>query len=246
MSSQRGAGRTHAAGWLFVAFVASCAAAASGATTAPAPTPGATSNAGPEIALASDAGGDASCGEPRCCAHGALVDPHRGFVRCLTAGEVADLGGPRDAGSSDAGDAGSSDAGDAGSSDAGDAGSSDAGDAGDAGNAAPPGSPATAEVKTIKLQGGEIPKHEKTVAALMTGVAKCVTEHGGLTAKAGSLKLELLVRARGKAEGVEVRELKGAGPEAATCIRSFVRGRTIGTPTSDPVGVTVQIDLKKK
>jgi hypothetical protein len=236
----RGGGRASIATWLFIAFAASCAAAASGAPTVAAsgpsePPPG-VAPLEPASALAHDGG--AACGEPSCCPHGALVDPHRGFVRCLAAGEDAGPGAPRDAG-----DAGSSDAGDAG-----DAGSSDAGDAGsgDAGDAAPAGVPAVAEVKTIKLQGGEIPKHEKTIGALMAGVAKCVSEHGGLTAKAGSLKLELLVRARGKAEGVEVRELKGAGAAAATCVRTHVRGRTIGTPTSDPVGVTVQIELKKK
>jgi hypothetical protein len=217
----RGGGRASIATWLFIAFAASCAAAASGAPTVAAsgpsePPPG-VAPLEPASALAHDGG--AACGEPSCCPHGALVDPHRGFVRCLAAGEDAGPGAPRDAG-----DAGS----------------------GDAGDAAPAGVPAVAEVKTIKLQGGEIPKHEKTIGALMAGVAKCVSEHGGLTAKAGSLKLELLVRARGKAEGVEVRELKGAGAAAATCVRTHVRGRTIGTPTSDPVGVTVQIELKKK
>jgi len=204
------------------------------------------------------------------CPYGALEDPHRGFVRCLSQGEKS----PFDpgAGSPDAGDGGSPSPapGNTGTAAPG-AGSSapatppDGGapDAGPAPTAAPnassapaptaspsappppPGPPPSVEMKAPKFENGDVPKAEKNLTGkkVLEAIAKCVADNGGLTAKTATLKVEFLVRARGKAEGVEVKPT-GVSEEAAKCVRAFLKNRSMGTPTADPTGVTVVYTLK--
>ncbi|MBK8253496.1 MAG: hypothetical protein IPK82_12620 [Polyangiaceae bacterium] len=195
------------------------------------------------------------------CPHGALEDPHRGFIRCLAPGEKSpfapvesDAGAdsaPADSGSSDSGssDSGSSDSGtpdsgtpDSGTPDSGtpDSGSSDAGP-----EPVRPGPVPVVEMKAPKFENGDVPNAEKNLSGkkVLDGIAKCVSDAGGLTAKTGTLKVELLVRVRGKAEGVEVTPT-GVPEAGAKCVRNFLKNRTVGVPSADPVGVTVIYQLK--
>jgi len=100
-------------------------------------------------------------------------------------------------------------------------------------------------MKTPKFESGDVPKAEKALSStkLLDAIGKCVGDAGGLTGKTGSLKVEILVRLRGKAEGVEVTPT-GVSQEAAKCVRVLFKNRVIGTPSSDPVGVTVVYSLK--
>lgn len=190
------------------------------------------------------------------CPYGTLEDPHRGFVRCLAQGEKSPIAaGGADAGAdADAGDGASPDGGSSGAQGAPDGGAptADAGAEGDA--AAPDAGPPAAkgpgpipvvEMKPPKFENGEAPNAEKNLSSkkVLEAIAKCVSDAGGLTAKTGSLKVELLVRARGKAEGVEVKP-QGVSEEAAKCVRTFLKNRSIGIPTADPTGVTVVYNLK--
>lgn len=193
------------------------------------------------------------------CPYGALEDPHRGFVRCLSQGEKS----PFDPGSPDAGDGGSpapTPTGTAGPTTPPDGGAPDAGPAptatADAGSAPtptasasapppPPGPPPSVEMKAPKFENGDVPKAEKNLTGkkVLEAIAKCVADNGGLTAKTATLKVEFLVRARGKAEGVEVKPT-GVSEEAAKCVRAFLKNRSMGTPTADPTGVTAVYTLK--
>ncbi len=167
-----------------------------------------------------DAGPD---GGPRC-PYGELNDPHRGFVRCLLPDE-------RDAGWLPP---------------------PPQGPQGDAPPAEPPkaeppkaaGAPPAVEIGAPKFENGEVTKVEKSLGKHAAEIGKCVAEHGGLTGEAGSLKVQFLVRARGRAEGVEVLAAKGISAEASACVRQVLKNKAIGAPTSDPVGVTVIITLK--
>lgn len=192
------------------------------------------------------------------CPYGALSDPHRGFVRCLAQGERSPVaGGEADAGADagpDAGDGASPDGGSGGDASAPDGGAATA-DAGAGADAAAPdaGPPAAkgpgptplVEIKSPKFENGDVPNVEKNLSSkkVLDAVAKCVSDAGGLTAKTGSLKVEFLVRARGKAEGVEVKP-QGVPEEAAKCVRTFLKNRSVGTPTADPTGVTILFNLK--
>lgn len=214
------------------------------------------------------------------CPHGALEDPHRGFVRCLGPGEKSPFSPTNDPKPPPAPDGGTgNDAGppgaDGGSSspdggtgnDAGPPnnsppagtqappgapppappGSDGAKDAGAPPDPPKPGPPPTVEMKAPKFENGDVPKAEKNLSGkkVLEGIAKCVSEGGGVTGKggAGSLKVSFLVRAQGKAEGVEV-EPTGVPAEAAKCVRALIKNRSVGTPTADPVGVTVVYSLK--
>jgi hypothetical protein len=52
------------------------------------------------------------------------------------------------------------------------------------------------------------------------------------------------VRARGRAEGVEVTGARGVSADASACVRVLLKNKAIGAPTADPVGVTVTVTLK--
>ncbi|WP_437875186.1 hypothetical protein [Sorangium sp. So ce513] len=184
-------------------------------------------------------------GSPRC-PHGALEDPHRGFVRCLEPGE-ADAGWlppppqpeppPDDAGAPppDGGDAGPIDGGPS------DGGPSDAGPPDAAVVSAPP---PVVEIKEPEFMNGDVPNVAKRLEKVSPELAQCVADHGGLSGASGSIKIQFLVRVRGRAEGVEILEARGVTSDAQRCIRQFLKNRYIGSPTTDPVGVTVTLSLR--
>ena len=184
-----------------------------------------------------DAGADASP-----CPHGALEDPHRGFVRCLREDEKgAEWLPPAPQPEPPAADAGA--------------------------DAAPPEKPQekpapekpapekpapekpqpppTVTVGAPKFEGGEVPKAEKFLSTQIEGIGKCIASNGGLSVKKGSIKLSFLVRARGRAEGVEVASSKGITEGAESCIRALLKNRAVGAPSSDPVGVIVTYTLER-
>lgn len=228
--------------------------------TGPAPT--GTDGAGAD-SLASDAGApDSGDGGIPICPNGALEDPHRGFVRCLQPGEKS----PFSPAAPDGGTGNDGGPGDGGTGNDGGPGAAPSASPTAAPSAAPSAVPSAApsaapsvtpeapkvagpppqvEMKAPKFENGDVPKAEKALsgAKVLEAIAKCVADGGGLSAKTGTLKVEFLVRARGKAEGVEVTP-KGVSEGAGKCVREFLKGRTMGVPTADPVGVTVLYNLK--
>ena len=103
-----------------------------------------------------------------------------------------------------------------------------------------PAAPPLVEVSPPKFENGEVPRAEKFLGSATADIAKCIADNGGLTAATGSLKVQFLVRARGRAEGVEVLGAKGI----SSCVRLLLKNKAVGAPTSDPVGVTVTLTLK--
>ncbi|WP_437924688.1 hypothetical protein WMF37_37535 [Sorangium sp. So ce291] len=91
---------------------------------------------------------------------------------------------------------------------------------------------------------GDVPNVAKRLEKVSTDLAQCVADNGGLSGATGSLKIQFLVRVRGRAEGVEILEARGVTPDAQRCIRQFLKNRPIGTPSADPVGVTVTLSLR--
>ena len=245
MNRKRQGGKLFTALALGLAALASCAGAAPASGTAPQvePLTGAPDNATTEAARSvdrdkrdrdrdrgadagppSDAGPDAA---PRC-PYGELNDPHRGFVRCLNPDERgADWLPPPPQPTPPVADAPSAAPKDP-----------------EPPPAVPAGPPPLVDIGAPKFENGEVPRAEKALTKAATDIAKCVAEHGGLTAATGTLKVQFLVRNRGRAEGVEILSAKGLGPDAASCVRLLLKNKPIGPPTSDPVGVTVTISLK--
>ncbi|MEJ7730322.1 MAG: hypothetical protein WKG00_14030 [Polyangiaceae bacterium] len=168
-----------------------------------------------------DAGPDA-----RRCPHGALEDPHHGFVRCLEPGE-ADGGAPP-------------------APPAADGGAADAAPPGDAGAApAPVAGPAPeVTVGPPSFDNGEVKTLDKALTKISSEIGKCVAEGGGLSGASGMVRLQFLVRARERAEGVEVLGQKGVTPAAASCVKNLLKNRWVGAPSADPVGVTIELRFK--
>lgn len=96
----------------------------------------------------------------------------------------------------------------------------------------------TVEVDEPSFVGdGTVPDVEKFLTKMSKTAAKCVADHGGLSAREGEVKLQFLVTVRTKAEGVEVLSKKGVSEAAAKCMRDAIRGKSVGMPTADPTGV---------
>jgi hypothetical protein len=198
------------------------------------------------LAKKAGAGAGASGDEAARCPHGALEDPHRGFVRCLQPSE-RDAGWlppppqaepqPPDAGVEGPGDAGPP---------ANDAGAAPVVTAPPPKEEKPaPGPPPLVAFNAPKFEGGEVPRAEKFLNGVLEGMGKCVADNGGLKGDKGKLEISFLVRARGRAEGVEIASAKGIGADAANCIRLLLKNRAVGAPSADPVGVTVTFTLEK-
>jgi hypothetical protein len=213
------------AGFLFASSVVLASIAACAGAAAPA---GAAQGWTPDPNADETAGGDKTPGEPvdagPRCPYGALEDPHRGFVRCLLPEE-------RDAGWLPPPPEG----------DAPPAGSAKAEPPKDAGPAPPP---PLVEIGAPKFENGEVSRVERSLGKATGDLARCVAEHGGLSGDLGTVKVQFLVRSRGRAEGVEVLAAKGISAEASGCVRHLLKNKAIGAPTSDPVGVTVTITFK--
>ena len=45
-------------------------------------------------------------------------------------------------------------------------------------------------------------------------------------------------------EGVEIERSRGISSDAAACVKKLLKNKAVGAPTSDPVGVTLSIDVK--
>jgi hypothetical protein len=234
-SFERNLGRLLCAATIGLASVAACAGAAPAEPAAGSP-PGAGSaaarggwTADPEADPS--AGHDpadsspADAGAPRC-PYGSLEDPHRGFVRCLLPEE-------RDAGWLPPPPQG----------DPAPAEPPAAEPPRDAGAVAPL---PVVEIGAPRFENGEVTKVEKSLGKASADLGRCVADHGGLGADAGTIKIQFLVRSRGRAEGVEVLAAKGVSAEASACVRRLVKNKAIGAPTADPVGVTVVITFKSQ
>jgi hypothetical protein len=114
----------------------------------------------------------------------------------------------------------------------------------DAGFPPPPPPLPTVEIGAPTFENGEVTKVEKSLGKASGDLARCVADHGGLRGDAGTVKIQFLVRSRGRAEGVEVLAAKGVGAGASACVRRLIKNKAIGAPTADPVGVTVTLTFK--
>lgn len=110
----------------------------------------------------------------------------------------------------------------------------------------PAQAPPRVEVDEPKLTTGEIPKLEANLKGMGEAIAKCVSDHGGMEAETGSVKLQFLVQGAGRAEGVDVLEHAGVSKDAAQCVKRYVHKRLVGTPSVEPIGVTVALRFTRQ
>lgn len=190
-------------------------------------------DAGAEAASRADAG----AGHDPGCLYGRVLDGHSGQVRCLSPEEVAPPGPydwpePADAGLADA--LPSPDAG---------AEPVRAADAGAAEAAEVKVRPTKVAVGSIAFEGGDVPRAKTLLDRLAKGaLSTCASERGGVRGS-GTVELRFLVRASGRAEGVDVGKVKGVPRAVVECLASTLARRPVGAPTAEPVGVTIVLDV---
>lgn len=109
--------------------------------------------------------------------------------------------------------------------------------------AAPPRRVVVTEVGQARADTGELPEAQRQLRRPLDRYVQCVESNGGLTADSGQVKLRFLVRERGRAEGVAVKERRGMSVEAAKCVADVVDRRYVGYPAAPIVGATLSIEF---
>jgi len=110
----------------------------------------------------------------------------------------------------------------------------------------PPPKPPAVTLSDPEFINGDVPKVASILRRTAADVSECVAEHGGLEAEKGLLKVQFLVRARGKAEGVEILERKAVSTDAGRCVQKLLKNKWVGMPSVDPTGVQFRYELKSK
>lgn len=99
------------------------------------------------------------------------------------------------------------------------------------------------ELTDPKFTTGDVKKAKASVEKQLKKLKACIDDNGGLADATGVVDVQFLVRAAGVAEGVEVLKAQGIRDEAKKCIVEALKKKTIGTPSEDPVGVTITLKL---
>jgi hypothetical protein len=174
------------------------------------------------------------------CTYGQIVDGHSGTVRCLSAQELTppgryDMLPPPP---SDAGVDGGRDAGHAGSA------RRDAAAFFDSSSAIPLRT-FSVSIENISFENGEVPRAPAALDRLKRDFARCATSESLLVKSDASLEVRFLVRAPGRAEGVDVAQVRGLSADIVRCVTSQLAGRQVGSPSTDPVAVALTVHFKK-
>jgi len=114
---------------------------------------------------------------------------------------------------------------------------------------APPARPAAYKNVMVQQVGpaqadtGELPEAQLQLRKVQERYAQCVEANGGLERAEGRVTLRFLVRERGRAEGVAVKDRQGVSLAAAKCVAEIVDRRYVGYPAVPIVGATLTIDF---
>jgi len=99
------------------------------------------------------------------------------------------------------------------------------------------------EVGAAQADTGELPEAQPQLRKAQERYAQCVSNNGGLEGMQGKVTLRFLVRERGRAEGVSVKERQGVSLAAAKCVAEVVDRRYVGYPAAPIVGATLSIEF---
>jgi hypothetical protein len=174
------------------------------------------------------------------CLYGQVIDGHSGTIRCLSPEEVTPPG-PYDSPSFPVADAGS----DGAQADAAhDAARREGGI--DAQTPIPLRSGSVSvSIEGLTFDSGDVPRAPAALDRIKKDFAKCGAESATLKNDA-TIELRFLVRAPGRAEGVDVIQSRGMSSDIVRCVASSLAGRAVGAPTSDPVGVSLTVRFKQE
>jgi hypothetical protein len=90
---------------------------------------------------------------------------------------------------------------------------------------------------------GELPEARVQLSRAGDRFVQCVESGGGLSSSPARVTVRFLVRERGRAEGVTVKDRSGVSAAAAKCIAEVVDRRFVGYPAAPIVGADVSMDF---
>jgi hypothetical protein len=99
------------------------------------------------------------------------------------------------------------------------------------------------EVGQAFADTGGLPEAQRQLRRPIDRYAACVESNGGLEADPARVTVRFLVRERGRAEGVAVKDRRGVSLAAAKCIADVIDRRYVGYPAAPIVGATLSIEL---
>jgi hypothetical protein len=99
------------------------------------------------------------------------------------------------------------------------------------------------EVGAAAADTGDLPEAQPQLRKVQDRYAQCISNNGGLEGTQGKVTLRFLVRERGRAEGVAVKERQGVSLAAAKCVAEVVDRRYVGYPAAPIVGATLSIEF---
>jgi hypothetical protein len=99
------------------------------------------------------------------------------------------------------------------------------------------------EVGAAVADTGDLPEAQVQLRRVTERYAQCVANNGGLEGVEGRVTVRFLVRERGRAEGVAVKDRLGVSLAAAKCVAEVVDRRFVGYPAAPIVGASLSIDF---
>ena len=102
-----------------------------------------------------------------------------------------------------------------------------------------------ARVVRVSFENGAVGHVQKFLENKTDAMEACVADNGGLHRPATRVKLMFLVRPRGIAEGMIISSARNVPPRVVSCVKKLIEHQHVGTPSNDPVGVTVLLELKE-
>ena len=114
-----------------------------------------------------------------------------------------------------------------------------------ASGAASPTRPVLVTLEGPIFDGGDVPRAAAALDRMKGPFARCASIESSLTKNEATIDLRFLVRAPGRAEGVDVDKARGVSSDVVRCMTSVLARSYIGAPSDDPVGVAVTVRVKR-
>jgi hypothetical protein len=107
------------------------------------------------------------------------------------------------------------------------------------------GRPIVVNMEGPFFDGGDVPRAAAALDRMKASFGRCVAGDGALTKNEGTVDLRFLVRAPGRAEGVDVDKVRGLSVDVVRCMTSVLARSYVGAPSDDPVGVAITLRVRR-
>jgi hypothetical protein len=106
--------------------------------------------------------------------------------------------------------------------------------------------PVVVSLDGLVFDGGDVPRAAAALDRMKPAFTRCASAENALIKNEASLDLRFLVRAPGRAEGVDVDKARGLSGDVVRCMTSALARSYIGAPSDDPVGVAITVRLRRR